>query len=65
MGVVCCDGGGNEGGMLVGNEGLGGDVGSNKMGVRHNCEGNTTTRPLLLSEILQKGKLMEYEHTID
>ena len=29
------------------------------------CEGNTMTRPLLLSEILQKGKLIGYEHTTD
>ena len=27
------------------------------------CEGDTTMRPLLLSEILWKGKLIRYEHT--
>jgi len=29
------------------------------------CEGNTMTKPLLISEILQKGKLIGYEHTTD
>ena len=30
-----------------------------------NCEGDTMTRPLLLSEIFQKGKLIGYEHITD
>jgi len=29
------------------------------------CEGNTMTRPLLISEILWKGELIGYEHTTD
>ena len=36
---------------------------SMQMGKEASCEDNTMTRPLLLSEILQKGELIGYEHT--
>jgi len=43
---------------------LGMNVWDNGEGCRWgHCEGDTMTRPLLLSEILWKGKLIGYEHT--